>query len=97
MKAVGIIIPQRCVTQEMRRRPFPRPGHPSYPKGPVGVREEERRSALRALRLTRRVYSVLPTPLRYVAPYHATSKLMSPVGAVWSERSGAFYLLARPE
>jgi uncharacterized protein (DUF2236 family) len=32
--------------------------------------EEERRSALRALRLIRRVYPVLPTPLRYVAPYH---------------------------
>jgi uncharacterized protein (DUF2236 family) len=32
--------------------------------------EEERRSALRALRLIRRVYPVLPTRLRYVAPYH---------------------------
>jgi len=35
---------------------------------PLG--EEERRSALRALRLIRRVYPVLPTRLRYVAPYH---------------------------
>ena len=32
--------------------------------------EEERRSALRALRLIRRMYPVLPTRLRYVAPYH---------------------------
>jgi hypothetical protein len=30
----------------------------------------ERRSALRALRLIRRMYPVLPTRLRYVAPYH---------------------------
>ena len=32
--------------------------------------EEERRSALRALRLIRRIYPVLPTRLRYVPPYH---------------------------
>ena len=32
--------------------------------------EEERQSALRALRLIRRIYPVLPTRLRYVAPYH---------------------------
>jgi uncharacterized protein (DUF2236 family) len=32
--------------------------------------EEERRSALRALRLIRRLYPVLATRLRYVAPYH---------------------------
>src|SRR5215204_6240376 len=32
--------------------------------------EEERQSALRALRLIRGIYPVLPTRLRYVAPYH---------------------------
>ena len=35
---------------------------------PLG--DEERRSALRALGLIRRVYPVLPSRLRYVAPYH---------------------------
>jgi uncharacterized protein (DUF2236 family) len=32
--------------------------------------EEERQSALRALRFIRRIYPVLPTRLRYVAPFH---------------------------
>ena len=51
--------------------PLPAPrSHSSYATGRVGVGEEERRSALRALRLIRRVYPVLPTRLRYAAPYH---------------------------